>query len=215
MSGLAQDPPERPARPGQPGPAGEAGRDRGDAEAVSSSPPRRRSPFPARSPVFSVAVLAAVGWLLWDLWPDAAFFFSSTAPIDLGAPGAYHLDRARPNRLTRIAGVPVAAVTGTETRGGGERRVVGLLGTNLAVDRPSGAGPAALYEGRLLPQRRGQDYAPFVAELRRRGWSAGDRWMVLRDGERPRRRWGPPLLSLVLLAVGAVNLRVFLRSLAS
>jgi hypothetical protein len=162
-----------------------------------------------------VAVLAAAGWLRWDRWPDAAFFFSSTAPIDLGAPGAYHLDRARPNRLVRIAGAPVAAVTGTETRGGGERRVVGLFGTNLAVDRPSGAGPAALYEGRLLPQRRGEDYAPFVAELGRRGWVAGDRWMVLRDGERPRQRWGPPLLSLLLLAVGAANVRALVRSLVA
>jgi hypothetical protein len=169
----------------------------------------------ARSPVFAAAVLAAVGWLLWDLWPEAAFFFSSTAPVDLGAPGAYHLDRARPNRLVRIAGAPVAAVTGTETRGGAQRRVVGLLGTNLAVDRPGGAGPAAVYEGRLLPHRRGEDYAPFVAELRRRGWAPGDRWMVLRDGERPRQRWGPPLLSLLLLGVGAVNLKALLRTLAS
>lgn len=177
-------------------------------------PPRRRSSLLARSPVFAAAVLAAVGWLLWDLWPEAAFFLSSTAPIDLGAPGAYHLERARPNRLVRVAGAPVAAVTGTE-KGGAGRRVVGLLGTNLAVDRPGGAGPAAIYEGRLLPERRGEAYAPFVAELRRRGWAPGDRWMVLRDGERPRQRWAPPLLSLLLLAVGAVNLRALVRGLAS
>ena len=96
-----------------------------------------------------------------------------------------------------------------------ERRVIALSGTNLAVDRPGGTGPAALYEGRLLPARSGQDYAPFVAELRRRGWAAGGRWMVLRDGERPRQRWSRPLLSLVLLTVAAVNVRALVRSLIS
>lgn len=197
----AAGPPGGPALPGEDRPA-------------EVAPPRRRPSLLARSPVFAAAVLAAVGWLLWDLWPEAAFFLSSTAPIDLGAPGAYHLERARPNRLVRVAGAPLAAVTGTE-KGGAERRVVGLLGTNLAVDRPGGAGPAAIYEGRLLPHRRGEAYAPFVAELRRRGWAAGDRWMVLRDGERPRQRWAPPLLSLLLLAVGAVNLRALVRGLAS
>lgn len=193
-------------RPEGAGGAGAAG-----PEAIPA-PPRRRSPVWARSPVFAAAALAAVGWLLWDLWPDTAYFLSSAAPIDLGAPGAYHLDRARPNRLVRIAGAPVASVTGVEARGG-ERRVVGLSGLSLAVDRPAGAGPAAVYEGRLLPARRVQDYAPFVAELRRRGWAAGDRWMVLRDGERPRQRWAQPLLSLLLAAVGAVNLRALVRSL--
>ncbi|HEU4383024.1 MAG TPA: hypothetical protein VFR85_05900 [Anaeromyxobacteraceae bacterium] len=193
------------------GPGGTGGPERADLE---PPPPRRPSPFWARSPVFAAAALAAVGWLLWDMWPDTAYFFSSTAPIDLGAPGAYHLERARPNRLVRVAGAPVAAVTGVETRGG-ERRVVGLFGLSLAVDRPGGAAPAAVYEGRLLPDRRGRDYAPFVAELGRRGWKPGDRWMVMRDGERPRQRWSRPLLSLLLLAVGAVNLRALVRSVAS
>jgi hypothetical protein len=38
--------------------------------------------------------------------------------------------------------------------------------------------------------------------------------MVLRDGERPRSRWGRPLLSLLLLALGALNLRALARNLA-
>jgi hypothetical protein len=94
--------------------------------------------------------------------------------------------------------------------------VVAILGTNLAVDRPGPAAPlAVVYEGRLLPASRGAEYAPFVEELRRRGWSGGDRWMVLRDGERPRERWGRPALSVLLLAVAAVNLRALQRSLGS
>ncbi|HYQ81980.1 MAG TPA: hypothetical protein VEP68_10780 [Anaeromyxobacteraceae bacterium] len=199
--------------PGSEAPAGAGA----EGSPAAGGGPEERSPRRAllsRSPVFAAAALAAVGWLLWDLWPDTAFFLSSTEPIDLGAPGAYQLDRARPNRLVRIAGASAASVAGVEKRGG-ERRVVGLLGTSLAVDRPGEVAPAAVYQGRLLPARRGQDYAPFVAELRRRGWTPGERWMVLRDGERPRQRWTAPLLSLLLLAVGALNARALVRSLAS
>jgi len=177
-------------------------------------PPRRRPTLTVISTPVAILALAAVAWLLWDMWPEVAYFASPREPIDLGRPGAYQLDRAVPNRLVRIDGAPVASVAGTEARGGEERRVVGLFGLSLAVDRPVRAAPTTLHEGRLLPARRSQDYAPFVAELRRRGWAAGDRWMVLRDGERPRSRWGRPLLSLLLLALGALNLRALARNLA-
>lgn len=182
-----------------------------DVEEEVAPPPRRRSPLSAISAPVALLALAAVGWLLWDMWPEVAYFASTRDPIDLGRPGAYHLERAMPNRLVRIDGVPAASVAGVEARGGEERRVVGLLGLSLAVDRGGGAAPTTLYEGRLLPARRSRDYAPFVAELRRRGWAAGDRWMVLRDGERPRSRWGRPLLSLLLVALGVLNLRALVR----
>ena len=185
-----------------------------EVDAERELPPRRRSPLTAISAPVAIMALAVVVWLLWDMWPEVAYFASPRQPIDLGGPGAYHLERAVPNRLVRIDGAPAASVAGTEARGGDERRVVGLFGLSLAVDRPGGAAPTTLYEGRLLPARRSQDYAPFVAELRRRGWAAGDRWMVLRDGERPRSRWGRPLLSLLLVALGAVNLRALARTLA-
>ena len=178
------------------------------------TPPRRRPALTAISAPVALLALAAVAWLLWDMWPDVAYFLSPSQAIDLGRPGAYHLDRAIPNRLARVDGAAAAAVGGTEARGGDERRVLGLAGLSLAVDRPGGAAPTTIYEGRLLPARRSQDYAAFVAELRRRGWAAGDSWMVLRDGERPRSRWGRPLLSLLLLALGALNLRALARSIA-
>lgn len=186
----------------------------GEGRGAEESP--RRGAGLRRSPVVAVLALALVTMLLWDMWPDVAYFLSSTEPVDLGAPGAYHLDRARPNRLVRIAGAPVASVGGVESRSGAVRRVVAVLGTNLAVDRPGPAAPVAVvYEGRLLPASSGAEYAPFVEELRRRGWSTGDRWMILRDGERPRERWGRPVLSALLLVVAAVNLWALRRSLAS
>lgn len=184
------------------------------SEPEAGGPRRRRSPLAVISTPVAILALAAVAWLLWDMWPEVAYFASPREPIDLGRPGAYHLERAVPNRLVRIDGAPVASVAGVEARGGDERRVMGLFGLSLAVDRPGGASPTTLHEGRLLPGRRSQDYAPFVAELRRRGWTAGDRWMVLREGERPRSRWGRPLLSLLLVALGALNLRALARNLA-
>jgi len=180
-----------------------------------AAPARRESPLWRRSPVFALPALCACLWLLWDLWPDVAFFLSSRQPVDLGAPGAYRVERALPNRLVRVAGVPVAQVRASEARGKEERAVLGLRGVNLAVDRPAGAGPTLVYEGRLLPRSRAADYGEAVAALRARGWEAGDRWLVLRDGERPRARWTPLLLSLLLCLVAAVNARALVRALWS
>jgi len=179
--------------------------------AQEAAPPRRRpSPLLARSPAFALLALGACAWLLWDLAPDTAYFFSPAAAVDLGAPGAYHLERARPNRLVRIQGAGVAQVRASETRGG-ERRVLGLLGTNLVVDRPASGGATNVFEGRLLPRSRSAEYGPIVAALADRGFPAGDAWTVLRDGERPRARWSRPLLSLVLLVVASINVRALIR----
>lgn len=176
-------------------------------------PAKRESPLWRRSPVFAVPALLACLWLLWDMWPDVAWYFSSREPIDLGSPGAYRAERAQPNRLVRVAGVPAAQVRASGARGKEERAVLGLSGVNLAVDRPAGAGPTLVFEGRLLPASRALDYGEAVAALRARGWAAGDRWLVLRDGERPRSRIGPVLLSLLLALVAAVNARALLRTL--
>jgi hypothetical protein len=174
---------------------------------------RRRSPLLDRSPVFAAFAIAACAFVGWSLWPDVAFLLSSRTAIDLGAPGEYQLDRARPNRLHRVAGLPAASVRAVTTRGGEERTVVGLAGTNLLVDRPGRGVPPAVYEGRLLPRAQRADYAPFVAALRDRGFDAGDRFMVLRDGERPGERWWYALLAVAVLAIAAVNLRALVRRL--
>lgn len=163
-----------------------------------------------RSPLLAAAVLAAAGWLLWGTRQDVSYFASSATPIDLGDFRALHLERALPNRLVRISGPLVGAVGGVGT-GGERRRVSGMFGTNLLVDRPAGASPTTVHEGRLLPAGRQDEYAPFAAELRKQGWEAGDRFMVLREGERPRTRYGPPLLAAGLVALGAFNLAFLAR----
>ena len=183
-----------------------------DAEPVE--PPRRPSPLFARSPIFAVMALVLSGYLLWDLSPDVVWFFSSLEPVDLGGPGAFHLDRARENRLVQIRGELAQAVPVTEARSGAPRTVGRVAGTNLVVDRPGRGGPP-VFEGRLLPARMNADYAAAVGALRERGAQLGDRWLVLRDGDRPRRRWLPVAASAVLALLALVNLRALAKHLAT
>jgi hypothetical protein len=179
------------------------------------APPRRRgSSLLARNPAFAVLALAFSGWLLWDLGPDVAFFFSSRDPIDLGAPGAYRLELARENRLVQVRGELVQAVPVTEARSGTPRTVGRLAGTNLVVDRPGRGGPP-VFEGRLLPARARGDYAEAVAAMRERGAALDDRWVVLRDGDRPRKKWLPVAGSAILALLAAVNLRALVKHLTA
>ncbi len=182
------------------------------AGAGEAPPPRRRSALFARNPAFAILALAFCGWLMWDLWSEVAFFASPQDPIDLGGPGAYQLERARENRLVQVRGELQQAVSVTETRSGRPRTVGRLAGTNLVVDRPGRAGPP-IFEGRLLPAAARGDYAEAVAAMRRRGAQIGERWMVLRDGERPRKKWLPVAEWAILALVAAVNLRALVRRL--
>jgi hypothetical protein len=188
---------------------GEAG---GEVEPL---PPRRREPaILARNPTFAVLMLAVCGWLLWDLWPEVAYFLSSREPIDLGGPGAYHLDLARENRLAQIRGELVEAVPVLEARSGRPRTVGRLAGTNLVVDRPGRGGPP-VFEGRLLPARARGEYAEAAAAMRQRGSTLGDAFPVLRDGDRPRTRWLPVVGSALAAGLALLNLRALLKRLTA
>ncbi len=174
-------------------------------------PRRRESPLLARSPAFALLTTVLAGWLLWSLASDVAYFFSSREPIDLGGPGAYRLDLARENRLVQVRGrLEEPQLRGIDVRGGG-RSIGRLVGTNLLVDHPGVGGPP-VYEGRLLPLGRRGDYAGVASALGSRGTPLGERWLVLRDGERPRRAWLPVVGAALLLAILAINVRALLRS---
>jgi hypothetical protein len=177
-------------------------------------PPRRESALLARSPAFALLALVVAGWLLFELSPEVAYFFAPRAPIDLGGPGAYALERARPNRLVQVRGELADGVPVTVARTGQGRTVGRLAGTNLLVDRPGRSGPP-VFEGRLLPAAARADYAEAVAVLRARGAPLADAWLVLRDGERPGERWWPVLGAAVLLLLVAVNLRALLKALTA
>lgn len=186
----------------------------GERAEAPARPPRREPTLLRRSPAFAVLALAVCGWMLASWWPDVAYFFSSRAPIDLGGPGAYRLAEARANRYVQIRGELQERVPVTEDRTGDHRTVGRLAGTNLLVDRPGAAGPP-LYEGRLLPASARDRYAPAAAALRERGAALDAGFLVLRDGERPRRRWGPVAGSALLAALALVNLRALLKNLFS
>lgn len=183
-------------------------------EPAAPAPRRRGSPLLARNPAFAVVALALSGWLLWDLWPDVAFFFSSRDPIDLGGPGAYQLERARENRLVQVRGELAQAVPVTEARSASPRTVGRIAGTNLVVDRPGRGGPP-VFEGRLLPARARAGYAEAVEAMRQRGAAVDERWVVLRDGERPRKKWLPVAGWAILALLAAVNARALVRHLAA
>lgn len=172
-----------------------------------------------RSPIFAVLALGLASWLLWGLWPDVAYFSSPQDPIDLGGPGAYHLDAAQENRLVHVRGKLVDAVPvyvgGVVGKTGTLRTVGRIAGTNLLVDKPGPAGTLDLFEGRLLPLARRDTYGEVVQAMRGRGAPLGDRWLVLRDGERPRRGWLPVLGAALLVLILTVNLRALVRSLFS
>lgn len=189
-----------------------SGEDPSPLREAPPSQPRRESPLLRRSPIVAAMALVVSGWVLGLLWPDVAYFFAPGAPVDLGGPGAYRLDAARENRLVQIRGELVDAIPVTETRSGAIRTVGRVAGTNLLVDRPGRGGPP-MFEGRLLPAPARGDYGEVVAAMRSRGAAIGDRWLVLRDGERPRKRWPPVAGAAILLLVVAVNLRALLRPL--
>ncbi len=181
---------------------------RGEGEdlAEAARPPRRESPLLHRSPTFAILAIAVAGWLLHDLWPDVSYFFSSRDPIDLGAPGAYHLAAAAENRLVHVRGRLVDAAP--IDAGGGSQRTAGrIAGLNLLVDKPGPPSAVELFEGRLLPADRREAYGGFAARLQASGTPLGDRWHVLRDGERPRQAWLPVLGAALLLLILAVNVR--------
>lgn len=177
-------------------------------------PPRREPALLARNPTLAALVLAVCGWLLWDLWPDVAYFLSARDPIDLGGPGAYHLERARENRLAQIRGELVEVVPVVEGRSGAQRTVGRIAGTTLVVDRPGRGGPP-VFEGRLLPARARRQYDEAVAVMRRRGAALPEVSPVLRDGDRPRTRWLPVVGSAVLALLALVNLRAIVKRLTA
>ncbi len=58
-------------------------------------------------PVAAIGLIAslAVGYTMRD---DVQYYFSSREPIELGAEGDYHFERAVPNRYAQLHGVPTA-----------------------------------------------------------------------------------------------------------
>lgn len=83
-----------------------------------------------------VAAIALVGslFLLGSMRADLAYFFSSRDPIELGAEGGYHVERAVSNRYAQLHGVPSLRGWYVE-ESAGSFVIVGVMDTPLLVRR--------------------------------------------------------------------------------
>ena len=84
-------------------------------------------------PVAVVALVASVG-LAASYFEDATYFFSSREPIELGAEGSYHFERAVTNRYAQVHGVPTVRGWYVE-EAAGAFVIVGVSDTPIAVRR--------------------------------------------------------------------------------
>ncbi len=84
-------------------------------------------------PVAAIGLLASLA-LAWTMREDVTYFFSSRQPIELGAEGDYHFERAEPNRYAQLHGVPTAKGWYIE-EGDGAFVILGVNDTPLVVRR--------------------------------------------------------------------------------
>jgi hypothetical protein len=102
----------------------------------SPETPRVRSRTAAWGSFIPIVGMAVCAYLLAQSKDDVAYLFESSTPVDLGEPGAYHFERARPGAYGRVGG---------EVHSEGNRFVEGhtpgkiwpLVGAPLMIERAS------------------------------------------------------------------------------
>ncbi len=179
--------------------------------------------------LFAVAALGFVvcAWLLWELWPALRYWLSSAEPVELGAPGAYHLERSADGLYARIGGAPGPHASRFRKLGA-HYEIVAIRGTNVLVRRvldplsPSAApgrtepppDPAPfIAQGRLVLDRSIPEYAQAFQQLVSRGDTEprGGHLYVLLDGERPRTGAKVPAEAAGLMALALLNAGALVR----
>lgn len=175
-------------------------------------------------PVAALAMVAAVALAFW-MKDDAAYFFSSPEPIELGAEGDYHLDRAVSNRYAQVHGVPTARGWYVQENDG-SFVVVGLNDTPLLVKRitfedenrrlPDGKRPQPrqnpfFARGRLLSRPAAQKYEDVFRE--HEAWSgASAKWLLIAERP-PGKDFGAVAMFAFVVLFGLVNAWLFARGL--
>jgi hypothetical protein len=174
-------------------------------------------------PVAAIALAGAL-FLLGSLREDLAYFVSSRDPIELGAEGDYHLERAASNRYAQVHGLPSGRGWYVDETSG-SFVVVGVLDTGLLVRRatfpdearePSGRRPQPkqnpfFARGRLLSREDASRYADVFAQYE--AWSGvAPQWLLL--AEQPPGGARGVLLSAAFLALfSLVNAYLLVRGL--
>lgn len=175
-------------------------------------------------PVAALAMAAALA-LAWWMKPDAAYFFSSRAPIELGAEGDYHFERAVSNRYAQIHGVPTVRGWYVEEKDG-SFVVLGLNDTPLLAKRatfeeenrrlPDGKRPQPrqnpfFARGRLLSRLEAEKYEDVFRE--HEAWSGGKAsWLLLAE-QPPGKDFGGVAMFGFVLLFALVNAWLFVRGL--
>lgn len=189
---------------------------------------RRSSAVGVRIPVAVTAILCSAALLVLER-EEAAYFFSSRSPIDLGSEGQYRLERLESNRYSQLHGTPT--VRGAYWRENKATFVlVGVLGTPIVVRRKALAGedwqagraapqpdqrPFAV-RGRLLSAQDSPQYRDALAKLASLGelTRPPDGLWLLFEGERPSANFGPVLASAALLIFLLVNAALLWQAIA-
>ena len=185
----------------------------------------------ARGPKVGVRpLLAAVGvvmasYVMWQQRLDFSYFFSDRTPIELGAEGDYHFDRAVQNRYVVLHGIPTSRGAYSPD---GKVIALGIRDTPLMLWRPTlptetWSPPAPpphpdqrsfAVTGRLLSREgSGDRYAHAFDSVASYG-EVSPRW-VLVEGQRPGRELATMALFSALMAFAAFNLWLLVRGLST
>jgi hypothetical protein len=176
-------------------------------------------------PVAAVAMMAGLA-LAWWMSADAAYFFSSKEPIELGAEGDFHFERAQSNRYAQVHGVPTVRGWYVEEKDG-SFVVVGLNDTPLLVKRSTfedenrrlgdGKRPQPrqnpfFARGRLLAVRDAERYSDVFREYQT--WSGTTaQWLLIAEAQ-PGKDFSTAALFGFVVLFAAVNGWLFVRGLS-
>jgi hypothetical protein len=196
-----------------------------DLDDELDAPPRRKA-----SPLSMLTVvlgLGLVGFLLWDMSGDIAFWAKPPKLVELGVPGSYRIEQAADGALARISGNPGGSAD--RFRQLGKRyEIVAIRGTSILVRREMRGPDLPLPPGRPEPP---PNPSPFQAEGRlvldssipayshafnllvERGDAVphNGHLYVLLDGEKPRTGWRVPAILGGLLLLACANLWTLAR----
>jgi hypothetical protein len=175
-------------------------------------------------PVAAVA-LVATAFLMWWQLPEVSWFFSDRTPLELGAEGDYHPERAVSNRLAQLRGVPLGRGWYSVEKDGDFVLLV-IADTPVLVRRPTFPDEQAQRDGKRPPPRQRPLFARgrllSRADASRYGqvfeeaqaWSGARLEWVLLAEQLPGRDLGPVLVLGLLGLFGALNAWLLVRGLA-
>jgi hypothetical protein len=179
------------------------------------------------TPVVAATAVVICAVMLWRQAADTQYFFSAHEPIQLGAEGDYHFDRAVTNRYVELHGTPTSHAAFGED---GAKTVVaiGVRDTPVMIWRKAVKGeewtPGTktpppdqrpfTVRGRLIARDEAPDTYTDAFKVMDKENEIAAKW-VLVESARPGGDFVAMLWTGGLMALGAFNLCLMLRGLAA